>query len=160
MSIQSEIERINNAKAGIAEAISEKGVTVAEGTSIDDYPGLVRSIPQNGTGGENVNEIFWVTCDLDQNTLSASNFSHTYDEIMQAALGGKMVKGKGHINGLDAELITFDLVSVGGYSGQLIFAVFFRTIIQGQIVCLYINLKLLPDNSIVHDIMIVNGTNM
>lgn len=111
-------------------------------------------------GGSSVEEIFWITCDLDQNTLSASNFSHTYDEIIQAALGGKMVKGKGRINGLDAELILFDLVSVGGYSGQLIFAVFFRTVIQGQIVCLYINLKLLPDNSIVHDIMIVNGTNM
>ena len=139
MSIQTEIERINNAKAGIAEAISEKGVTVAEGTSIDDFPGLVRSIPQNGTGGESVNEIFWVTCDLDQ---------------------GKVVKGKGRVNGLDAELILFDLVSVGGYSGQLIFAVFLRTLIQGQAVCLYINLKMRPDNSLENDIMLVNTTSM
>lgn len=48
MSVQAQIDRINNAKAGIAEAISEKGVAVAEGTSIDDLPGLVRSIPQGG----------------------------------------------------------------------------------------------------------------
>lgn len=158
MSIQSEIERINNAKTEIAEAISEKGVPVAEGTSIDNLPGLIRSIPQEG--GESVEEIFWVTCDLDSNTLTASNFSHTYDEIMQAALGGKMVKGKGRVDGLDAEFILCDLVSVGGYSGHLIFAVFFRTTIQGQLVCLYINLKMRPDNNVLTDIMIVNTTNM
>lgn len=128
-------------------------------TELQGILNKVNNLP-NASGGESVEEIFWVTCDLDQNTLSAYNFSHTYDEIMQAALNGKIVKGKGRVSGLDTELILFDLVSVGGYSGQLIFAVFFRTIIQGQAVCLYINLKMLPDNSLENDIMIVNTTNM
>ena len=160
MSIQSEIERINNAKEGIAEAISEKGVTVAEGTSIDEFPALVRSIPQNGPGGESVEEIFWITCDLDPSTLSVSNFSHTYDEIMQVANEGKIVKGKGLIGGLPIEYFLFDLMYVGGYSGYITFAVFFRTAIQGQLVCLYVNVKMFPDNRLDTDIMIVNTTDM
>lgn len=51
MSIQTEIDRINNAKSEIAEAISEKGVAVAEGTSIDDFAPLIASI---ATGGSSV----------------------------------------------------------------------------------------------------------
>lgn len=160
MSIQTEIERITNAKDEIASAIESKGVLVSEGTSIDDFPALVRSIPQNGSGGESVSEIFWVTCDLDPNTLSAFNFSHTYDEIMQAASEGKMVKGRGLVSGLPIEYLTFDLMYVGGYSGYITFSAFFRTPIQGQLVCLYINVRMLSDNTIDQDIMIVNVTNM
>lgn len=112
------------------------------------------------SGGESVSEIFWITCDLDPNTLSASNFSHTYDEIIQAADEGKMVKGKGLVSGLPIEYLTFDLMYVGGYSGYITFSAFFRTPIQGQLVCLYINVRMLPDNTIDQDIMIVNTTNM
>lgn len=158
MSIQSEIERINNAKTEIAEAISEKGVPVAEGTSIDNLPGLIRSIPQEG--GESVEEIFWVTCDLDPNSLTASNFSHTYDEIIQSANDGKTVKGKGLISGLSVEFLIFDLTYVGGYSGQLVFDGFLGSVIEGQAVCLYIRLKMNADNNIEHIIRIVNTTNM
>lgn len=158
MSIQSEIDRINNAKAEIASAIESKGVPVAEGTSIEDLPALVRNIPQEG--GESVNEIFWVTYDVDPNTFSISNLSHTYDEIMQVALEGKMVKGKVHLGGLDTEFVLTDLVTVGGYSGKLIFAVFLRTAIQNQTVCLYFNVKIYPNNHIENDIMIVNTTDL
>lgn len=111
-------------------------------------------------GGESVEEIFWVTCDLDPNTISASNFSHTYDEIMQAVSEGKTVKGKGLVNGLPIEYLIFDLIYVGGYSRYITFAVFFRTTVQGQLVCLYINLKMFTDNRVSQDIMIVNTTNM
>ena len=48
MSIQTQIDRLNNAKSEIASAISSKGVAVAEGTSIDGLPALIRSIPQEG----------------------------------------------------------------------------------------------------------------
>ena len=112
------------------------------------------------SGGEAVEEVFWITCDLDPNTLSASNFSHTYDEIMQAASEGKMVKGKGLVSGLPIEYLTFDLMYVGGYSGYITFSAFFRTPIQGQLVCLYINVRMLSDNTIDQDIMIVNTTDM
>ena len=59
MSIQSQIDRINSAKSGIAGAITEKGVTVPETASIDDYAELIKSISgssviDNGQCGENV----------------------------------------------------------------------------------------------------------
>lgn len=43
--IYNEIDRINDAKGGIAEAIEEKGVDVPNDAKIEDYPGLVRQIP-------------------------------------------------------------------------------------------------------------------
>lgn len=42
--IYNEIDRIENAKSGIAEAIEEKGVEVPAGTMIQDFPGKVRQI--------------------------------------------------------------------------------------------------------------------
>ena len=52
MSIQSQIDRINNAKSSLKSAISSKGVAVPESASIDDLPSLVRSIPQEGGSGD------------------------------------------------------------------------------------------------------------
>ena len=140
--------------------------TLAKGYTAHDANGeqivgtMTSDEAPSGSGGEAVEEVFWVTCDLDPNTLSAFNFSHTYDEIMQAASEGKMVKGKGLVSGLPIEYLTFDLMYVGGYSGYITFSAFFRTPIQGQLVCLYINVRMLSDNTIDQDIMIVNVTNM
>ena len=47
MSIQSEIERLSNAKTTLAAAIEGKGVTVPESTKLDEMPALVESIQQN-----------------------------------------------------------------------------------------------------------------
>ena len=44
MSIESEIERLNNAKADLTAALSEYGVSAAEGATLDEYGDLVRSI--------------------------------------------------------------------------------------------------------------------
>lgn len=47
--IYNEIDRIDNAKSGIAGAIKEKGVEVPAGAKIEEYPGLVRQIQQGDT---------------------------------------------------------------------------------------------------------------
>lgn len=47
--IYNEIDRIDNAKSGIAGAIEEKGVEVPAGAKIDEYPELVRQIQQGDT---------------------------------------------------------------------------------------------------------------
>ena len=49
MSIASEIERLQTAKASLKTSIEGKGVTVPEGATLDDYPALVDSI--SGGGG-------------------------------------------------------------------------------------------------------------
>ena len=52
MSIASEIERLQTAKDDLKTSIENKGVTVPEGATLDDYPALVDSI--SGGGGMNV----------------------------------------------------------------------------------------------------------
>lgn len=51
--INNEIDRIETAKEGIAEAIEEKGVEIPEGAKIQAFPALIRQIPTA------VTEIFW-----------------------------------------------------------------------------------------------------
>lgn len=53
--ILNEINRIENAKTEIGEAITEKGVDVPAGTPIQGFPALVRSIPTA------ISELFWCT---------------------------------------------------------------------------------------------------
>ena len=51
MSIQSEIDRLAAAKAGLAAAISAKGVAVPDGATLSEYPALVEQIQGGGGGG-------------------------------------------------------------------------------------------------------------
>ncbi len=48
MSVATEIQRLNTAKAGIKSALEAKGVTVDTATTLDGYPQLVSSIPSGG----------------------------------------------------------------------------------------------------------------
>ena len=48
MSIQSEITRITSARESSFTAVEEKGVTVPTNSTIDDLPGLIRSIQVGG----------------------------------------------------------------------------------------------------------------
>ena len=50
MSISDQITRLNNAKAAIKQAISNKGVTVSDEVKLDEYPALIDSI-EVGSGG-------------------------------------------------------------------------------------------------------------
>ena len=50
MSIQTELERIENAKADIITAIEGKGVTVPEGAKLDDMATMINDISQTGGG--------------------------------------------------------------------------------------------------------------
>ena len=51
MSVQSEITRLQNAKAAIKAAIEGKGVTVPAGTLLDGMASLIESIEAGGGGG-------------------------------------------------------------------------------------------------------------
>lgn len=52
MSVASEIQRIQNAKAAIKTAIEGKGVTVPSSTLLDGYAALITSIPSGGSTNE------------------------------------------------------------------------------------------------------------
>lgn len=48
MSIQSEIDRISTAKAALTTSLVNKGVTIPDGTLLEDYSTLVDSISTGG----------------------------------------------------------------------------------------------------------------
>lgn len=48
MSVQSEISRLESAKADLKAVLEEKGVTVPETAKLDDYGALVRQIVPEG----------------------------------------------------------------------------------------------------------------
>lgn len=53
MSISDQITRLNNAKAAIKQAISNKGVEVSDEAKLDEYPALIDKIEvESGGGGE------------------------------------------------------------------------------------------------------------
>lgn len=54
MSVQSEITRLQNAKAAIKAAIEGKGVTVPDGTMLDGMAALIEAIQAGGGGQVNV----------------------------------------------------------------------------------------------------------
>lgn len=52
MSVNSEIERLQNAKSALKTAIEGKGVSVPASTKLDGYSALVNSIEQGGGGDD------------------------------------------------------------------------------------------------------------
>lgn len=71
MSVASEINRLQTAKADLKTAIEAKGVTVPSSTKLDGYAGLVDSIEVGGGGGENM--IKFIKIDLTGKSTSRSN---------------------------------------------------------------------------------------
>lgn len=57
MSVQSEITRLQNAKAAIKAAIEGKGVTVPNGTLLDGMASLIESIQAGSGGFENIQTV-------------------------------------------------------------------------------------------------------
>ena len=154
MSIQSEIDRLNNAKAEIAEAISEKGVAVPTGTSFDGFPALVRGIPQEGGSGDsNVT----VTFDMDISTISASNFSHTYDEIVALLSENKNILAKGNFG---FGYCFGQLVAFNAAQSVLLFQIMLQFNFGDGTKLYYFSLILTANNSITVNPYIVNLTSM
>lgn len=143
MSIQSEIDRINGAKASIKSAISSKGVTVPSDASIEDLPALVRSIPQEG--GESVSNTFTATFDFDLANMEAKNPSHTAMEIAEAYRSGMTVQGifvysfNGDIDGNIIVPLSM-VIDMGSYG-----IVQFNTTIMMNGVLMYISVDYTPE---------------
>ena len=111
MSIQSEIDRINQAKTDLAAAIESKGVTVPPNTTINVYPGLVQQIeqgaglPSGGTPGQMLYQgesgaewgdkpVMYVNVTQDSSSGSGYVADKTGSEIVQAIQDGYSVFAK------------------------------------------------------------------
>lgn len=76
MSVQNEITRLADAKAAIAAAIADKGVTVPDGTLLDGLAALIGDIE---TGGGLPAGVSQMVSGLYTPTESATNFSVTHN---------------------------------------------------------------------------------
>ena len=73
MSIASEITRLQGVKSDILTAIADKGVTVPEGSALDDCPNLIASISSSEPQvPDTYKELLWVTSDFKENGGNAS----------------------------------------------------------------------------------------
>ena len=74
MSIQSEITRLQNAKASIKTAIENKGITVPDDALLDEIPALIESIESGGSATEPYVE---ETYDSNGNLINANLVGYT-----------------------------------------------------------------------------------
>lgn len=130
MSIQSEIERLQNAKENLKTAITGKGVTVPDSAKLDEYSSFVNGIQQGVEGGIDVS----ATTAVESDVLSTAKFykadgsfvSGSIQTVTPTLSGNKFTVNKGYVAN-DTELAvpestiteTEDKVTVGvGYVGE------------------------------------------
>ncbi len=112
----------------------------------------------SGTGGENVSDNnITVTFDMDISTISASNFSHTYDEIVALLAENKNILAKGDF-GLG--YCFGQLVAYNSAQSVLLFQIMLQFNFGNGTELYYFSLKLHSDNSITVNPYIVNTTSM
>lgn len=115
MSVQSEITRLQNAKAAIKAAIEGKGVTVPDATLLDGMAALIESIEAGGdakiatgsfTPTENCN-YYEITHNLGEKptlaiclctTIKRKSFAVLYDDSTQRT--ARFVDNQGYLSGL------------------------------------------------------------
>ena len=73
MSVQSEVSRLQNAKAAIKAAIEGKGVTVPDATMLDGMAALIESIEAGGGSGNFATGTFTTTDDITSNVVINHN---------------------------------------------------------------------------------------
>lgn len=86
MSVQSEITRLQNAKAAIKAAIEGKGVTVPDGTLLDGMAALIESIEAGVGGGGGLPEPFTA---FKTGTFTLASLTYCIDYPINHGLGVK-----------------------------------------------------------------------
>lgn len=132
-----------------------KGVT-AHNAKGDSIVGTMTA--EGGGSGVSDNEVVFVTCDLDLATLSASNLSHTYQEIKSLAESGKMIKLVGSIKGI---LTAYgDLVANNLVESTVAFQIMVQYNLGSGVMLYYFNMAVFSNGTIRVMPYIVNTTSM
>jgi hypothetical protein len=104
-------------------------------------------------------EVVWVTCNLDIATITASNISHTYQEVLNLINLDKIVKVKGNfgIGVLIGEFTTYNSVDGGG---MLVAQLMFTGDLGYGPMLLFCNLEMYANGSAIARPYIVNTTGL
>ena len=98
-----------------------------------------------GSGEGAVEEVVWVSCNLSIQTLSISNFSHTYQEVTQHIANNKIVK----LNvDFGAGVVVGEAVLHNKVANLVYFQVMMRADLGMGSMLYYFNVALYDDNSV------------
>ena len=117
MSVQSEIERLSNAKADIASAIAEKGIEVPVGTTIDEMADLIRLIK---AGSSVSDEILLTMANVDPTVFVVSGGTVSFNYLPGTTL---IVWGDGEMEEFDPSMLTKDNIVTHTYATTGIYTV-------------------------------------
>jgi hypothetical protein len=131
--------------------------TLAKGYTAHNSNGeqIVGTMPAEGGGSGDSNVT--VTFDMDISTLSASNFSHTYEEIVTLLTENKNILAKGNF-GLG--YCFGQLVAYNALQNVLLFQIMLQFNFGDGVKLYYFSLVLVSNNSITVNPYIVNTTSM
>ena len=120
MSIQEEINRIEQNVANTYIALNEMGATMPAKQNSDNLASTARTVPQGGGGsGDAAQEIFYVDGTFDMSTLTFST-NVTYNDILSMVELGKYVvaKAAAHVGNTPTNVIYLALSGISyNYAG-------------------------------------------
>ena len=147
----------------ITETSISIGDNVWNGSSSVDFTDTINSMidrkVQNaggGTGGSD-NGVVWITSDVSIVTLQASNFSHTYDEILELIALNKPMKYKGTF---ERGIIFGDVAYYNFSMNLIVIQAIVQTNFGNGTMLYYFNIEIEQDNTAVIKPYIVNTTSL
>lgn len=123
MSIQNEINRINQNVANTYSALRSMGATLPETQNSDNMASTVRTVPQTSTGGgDSAPDIFYVDGTFDMQTLTFST-GVTFAEIIEAVSNGKYIvaKAQAYMGNYNTNVIYLPVTSLDLMSSIAVF---------------------------------------
>ncbi len=84
MAISDELNRIIQAKAGIRSALEEKGLTIGDSSTLDEYPGLIQEMETGGGSSQDTS----VLIDLIQRNITSIDIPYGITQIGDHAFRG------------------------------------------------------------------------
>lgn len=144
------------------ELIDFRDITVHEDVLFQGYTAINaqgvkiagRAIPN---GGSSTNEVEWVSCKLNLQTMVASDFSHTYEEICELSDQKKLVKLSVDYN---SGIANGDLSAVNKEQGSAYFQLMVQANLGSGLMLVYFNVQLKSNGSSIVDPYIVNTTGL
>lgn len=135
MSIQDEINRIEQNIANTYSALNSMGATMPAEQNSNNLASTARTVPQSGGGGgETVEEIVYVNVLFDFSTFSIVSIDKTYAEIIALVEAGKYVvmRAKYALISAPVNVAYFPLSANGVEQNTLLFTGMLNASLNGQ----------------------------
>lgn len=146
MSIQSEINRINENIANTYSAFNDMGATMPATQNSANMASTVRTIPQSGEGS--VKEIYYADFTVDFQNYAITGASTNYQTIVENIEAGKYVVGRGTYAFISSPVNIgyFPLTAYVKEQNMLIFSGFAQAMSGSTIVLLSLTIEIPSSN--------------